>query len=105
MSPLQEITEDEARERLRALDPKAIKAARLAREWGWSRWKVRQLIAACRAEGVIPPIPAGSEPKRKTAPIDAPDPSPAIDVRSRPAGKHAGRGRYPHEQNRRSPPG
>jgi hypothetical protein len=51
---LQPISRDEARARLRALAGKP-NASRLAREWSWSRSKVRRLIAACCAEGEIAP--------------------------------------------------
>ena len=66
----QAINPDEARARLQALPPQMMKAARLAREWGWSRSKVRRFIAACRAKGVIPAAAgaAGGGGKRKPAP-------------------------------------
>jgi hypothetical protein len=69
--PSQPITREEARARLMALDPGSINASKLAREWGWSRAKVRRFIAACRAEGVIPPAPmsqAGTSPASPASP-------------------------------------
>jgi hypothetical protein len=87
MAPLhlvatQAITEDEARARLRALGPKAIKTARLAREWGWSRWKARKFIAVCRAEGVIPPNAGKAKPKSKVEVSSGLPPPPRSTARS-----------------------
>ena len=54
MTATQPITREDARARLLAFEPGSISPSKLAREWGWSRAKVRRFIAACRAEGIIP---------------------------------------------------
>jgi hypothetical protein len=67
--PSQPITREEARARLLALDPGSISASKLAREWGWPRTTVRRFIAACRAEGVIPPA---RKSQARTSPASRP---------------------------------
>jgi len=68
------ITKDEARARLAALGTKTINATQLALEWGWARSTTRRFIAACRADGIIPPNAAGAgntpKRKRKVTPIN-----------------------------------
>jgi hypothetical protein len=64
----QPITRDDACARLVAHGTKPLSATRLALEWGWSRSKVRRLIARCQAEGLIP-AKADSPPHRKPEPM------------------------------------
>lgn len=48
------LNESDAIERLIALGDRSVNASRLAAEWGWSRSKVRRLVARCRVQGKIP---------------------------------------------------
>lgn len=52
--PADPLSEADAIDRLIALGNKPVNATRLALECGWSRSKMRRLIARCRAEGKIP---------------------------------------------------
>jgi hypothetical protein len=62
--PRQPPSREEARAQLLTLQAKPNQS-QLAREWLWSRSKVRRLIAACRAQGVIPPAATATK-KRKS---------------------------------------
>jgi hypothetical protein len=74
--PTQPITPDEARACLMALDPGAINASQLAREWGWSRAKVRRFILKLRGQGVIAPAPPRSSASQSTPAAPAAETTP-----------------------------
>src|SRR5215472_13793757 len=96
------VSEEQALASLRDAADARVSVAALAREWGWSRGKVRHRLDGWRKNGDLPPVPKRRTTRRNppaapSVPAVAPAPAPVpavIPAVAAPAPAHSSTGGF-----------